>query len=442
MTAEAASEAVRPRQTARVGRAAAPDPAAAEAVRVADDGAPIRTLTVTSLYPSVSQPRHGIFTEHRITSVVATGRVRTRVVAPVPWAPPGLRRVRRYRAYALSPDAATRRDLEVVYPRYLSIPKIGTALQPVFMFLALWRTSARLRREQAFDVIDSYYIYPDGVAAALLGAFLRKPVVLTAYGTDVNLMPRYPLARRMIRWACRRARAVTTVCGALRDSLVDLGVDSDKVRVIFHGVDLHLFKPSGQRGAARDRLGFRGRTLLSVGHLIERKGHHIAIDALEHLPGCTLVIVGDGEMESDLRRQVAQKGLADRVRFVGHVEQRDLPPYFEAADALVLASSREGVANVLVESMACGTPVVATDVWGTRELLTSDVCGRLVPDRTPESLADGVRSLFAAVPDRRAVRRFAEGFTWTDTAAEHIKVLDAVVDASPADTRADAARTG
>ncbi len=412
----------------------AAQPAAAENAASAAPGppGPIATLTVTSLYPSTAQPRHGIFTEHRIGHLVATGRVRTTVVSPVPWAPPILRRLPRYRGYARTNATDQRRGLRVIYPRYLSVPKIGQNLAPLTMFRSLARTVRQHVPTGSIDVIDAYYIYPDGVAAALLGRLLGKPVVLTAYGTDVNLMPRYRLPRRMIRWACGRAAAVTTVCAALRDSLVELGVDSDKIAVILHGVDLTLFQPSGERERHRRDLGFRRRTLLSVGHLIERKGHHIAIDALAHLPDCELVIVGDGEMDGALRRQVVERGLTDRVRFEGHVAQTELPRYFEAADALVLASSREGIANVLVESMACGTPVVATDVWGARELVTEAVCGRLAPARTPEAVADAVDGLFAAYPDRAAVRRFAERFTWSDTAARHLAVLEGVTGSAPA----------
>lgn len=390
----------------------------------------IETLTLTSLFPSSAQPRHGIFTEHRIKHLVGTGYVDTAVVAPVPWVPGFLRGNPRYGAYARSPHYERRQNIDVHYPRQLSIPRVGMPFAPFFYLLSAFRMVRSKPWREKIDVIDSYYIFPDGIAAVLLGRLLGKPVILTAYGTDINLIPTHLLPRKMIQWACRRADAITTVCAALRDALVDLGVDPKKIRVILHGVDLELFKPTGRRADLREKFGFKKRTLVSVGHLIERKGHHIVIEALESLPGCELVIIGDGEMESQLRRLTAEKGLEDRVRFLGHVPQNELPSYYEAADALVLASSREGIANVLVESMACGNPVVATDVWGASELITSRVCGRLAQERSPQSVAAAIEDLFAGYPDRTAVRRFAEGFNWEDTAEQHLAVLTDVL--SPA----------
>ena len=120
-------------------------------------------------------------------------------------------------------------------------------------------------------------------------------------------------------------------------------------------------------------------------------------------------------------------GLEDRVRFAGHVEQEDLKDYYGAADALVLASSREGIANVLIESMACGTPVIATPVWGTPEAVTVPEAGVLMRDRSVEALVEAARRLFANYPDREATRRHAATFTWERTSREHLEVLRAAV---------------
>ncbi len=192
--------------------------------------------------------------------------------------------------------------------------------------------------------------------------------------------------------------------------------------MVLHGVDLDLFQPV-DRDAVRRRLGLAGTVLLSVGHATPRKGHHLAIEALRDLPGFTLLIAGDGWYEPRLRELAASRGVAGRVRFLGHVEQEELKEYYSAADALVLASSREGMANVLLEAMACGTPVIATAVWGTPEAINVPEAGVLMTERTAPALAEAARRLFAHYPDRAATRRHAAGFRWEQTSSDHMEVL-------------------
>jgi glycosyltransferase involved in cell wall biosynthesis len=278
-----------------------------------------------------------------------------------------------------------------------------------------------------FDVIDAYYLYPDGVAAALLGAWFGRPVVLTALGSDVSLISRSGLPRRQMQWAMKRAQGLTAVCEALCDGMEEMGVAPGRARAVLHGVDLDLFRPPADRDAARKMLGIEGPTLLSAGSLIPRKGHHIAIAALPALPDIKLLVVGAGSMERELRDQALAAGVGDRVAFLGEVSQDRLSALMGAVDALVLCSDREGIANVLMESLACGTPVIATPVWGTPEIITTRDVGVLLSDRSPQALAAGVHAFLAHPPDRAAARRHAERFSWTSTATQHFATLQDAV---------------
>ncbi len=250
------------------------------------------------------------------------------------------------------------------------------------------------------------------MAAVLLGARFGRPVVITARGTDVNVIPRYHLPRRMIRWAASRAAGVDHGVQALKDSLAGLGVPADRIEVLRNGVDLQLFRPV-DRERARDELGFSRKTLLSVGNLVPLKGHDIAIRALPLLPEYDLIIVGGGPERAALETLGRSSGVGNRVKFAGVLAQDKLRHYYGAADALILASSREGWANVLLESLACGTPVVATNVGGTPEVVAAPEAGLLMAERTPQALARAVQSLFEQYPDRAATRRYAEQFSWT-----------------------------
>jgi teichuronic acid biosynthesis glycosyltransferase TuaC len=321
-----------------------------------------------------------------------------------------------------------RHDIEVEHPRYPLIPKIGMAAAPFLMAAALRkRISQMIKCRYDFDVIDAHYFYPDGVSAAMLGASLGKPVVITARGTDINLIPNYYFPRRMIRWAAKCAAAIVTVCQALKDRLVELGIDSEKITVLRNGVDLIQFSPPPNRQEQRNRLGVRQKMLLSVGALIPRKGHDLIIEALPKLPDCQLFIAGEGPEGNNLHRLVVSLNLNDRVAFLGGVAHEKLGDFYGAADALVLASSREGWANVLLESMACGTPVVATRIWGTPEIITAAEAGVLIRERTADAIAAGVSKLFSAYPDRAATRRLAERFSWDETTAGLEELFSSVI---------------
>lgn len=375
----------------------------------------MRILTFSSLYPSAAMPSRGVFVENRLRHLLADGDIESRVVSPIPWFPFAGRWSADHAAFGRVPRAERRHDIAIAYPRYLNLPKVGMTAQPFLMAAAARPVLRRLIDDgYDFDLIDAHYFYPDGVAAALLARWFNKPLVITARGTDINLIPRYALPRRLIQWAGRRADAMITVCQALNDSLVALGMAPDKVTTLRNGVDLATFRPPADRDGLRRSLDLQGTVILSVGYLIERKGHDLVIRALAGLPDASLLIVGDGPQRAALQALAAQLGVADRVRFTGALPHAELPRYYGAADVMVLASSREGWANVLLESMACGTPVVATRVWGTPEVVAVPAAGRLA-ERSPESLRDGIRALLADYPDRALTRRYAEGFSWDDT---------------------------
>ncbi len=380
-------------------------------------------LTFSTLYPNAAQPYHGVFVENRLRHLVAGGAIGARVVAPVPWFPLASPRFGRYAAFADVPLREQRFGLAVEHPRYIVIPKLGMTAAPFLLYLAARSAIERvIASGYDFALIDAHYFYPDGVAAAMLGRHFGKPVSITARGTDLNLIPDHALPRRMILWAAERAAGLVAVCQALKDRLVELGVAAERVRVLRNGVDLELFRPV-DRAAARAGLGLDGPTLVSAGHLIPRKAHDLVIAALPALPGMRLLIVGDGPEERALEALARRLGVEDRVRFLGRIAHQEMPDVYTAADALVLASSREGWANVLLEAMACGTPAVASNVWGTPEVVASPAAGVLMTARTADGVAQGVRTLFAALPERAATRAYAEGFSWEATTRGQLELF-------------------
>jgi glycosyltransferase involved in cell wall biosynthesis len=384
-----------------------------------------RVLVFSTLFPNAAQPNHGVFVENRLRETVALGGLSATVLAPVPFFPIGHRAFGRYALLARAPRREVRHGIEVLHPRYPVLPRFGPWLAPT----ALFRTGLDAVRSfqaqgRSFDVIDAHYFYPDGVAAARLGRALRIPVVITARGSDLTLIPSSAGPRRAIRWASREASVSVAVCEDLRRRLVELGAPAERSLVLRNGVDLEAFRP-GDRQAARVALGCDGFTLVSVGSLIERKGHGLAIEALCNQAGWRLLIAGSGPLRGELEALARHLKVADRIRFLGEVPHGNLPALYTAADVMVLASSREGWANVLLEAMACGAPVAATDVNGTREVVANPAAGRLIAERSAAAVAQAVRAIEASPPYRSETRHYAEQFGWDEIAKANKALLTA-----------------
>ncbi len=390
--------------------------------------APIRLLTFSTLYPNNARPTHGVFVENRLRHLVASGEAVSEVLAPVPWFPSAHPR---FGDYAINPQVVRREirhGLTILHPRFVLIPKMGMSMAPMLLYRAVLPVVRRMIAEGAvFDAIDAHYFYPDGVAAVWLGRRLGLPVVVTARGTDISLVPNHAIPRKMIRNAITGAAALIAVSGALKDALVALGAPPGKVTVLRNGVDTDLFRPPADRAAARAALGLTRPTLVSVGLLIDRKGHHRTIEAMTRLPEFDLIIAGEGPERERLAALIGQLGLASRVRLLGARPHADLPQLYGAADASILSSSREGWANVLLESMACGTPVVASDIWGNPEVVRTPEAGVITRDNTPEGIAEGVNRLFAANLPRAATRAYAEPFSWDETTEGQLTVFRRVI---------------
>jgi teichuronic acid biosynthesis glycosyltransferase TuaC len=395
----------------------------------------VKILVFSTLYPSQARPRHGLFVETRLRQLLAAHPVAARVVAPIPYVPFTRAYCGRYTDLARTPRVDVRHGIEVIYPRYPALPKVGMMATPFLLAAAMFGPLRRIIANSFnFNLIDAHYFYPDGVAAVLLGRWLGKPVVITARGSDINLFPSFAGPRRLICWAAREAAAVVTVSDALRRALLALGVDAGRVVVLRNGVDTAFFRPEPRR-EARQAIGIAlppaGRLAISVGNLVPLKGHDLAIQACTSIPGLHLAIVGRGALEARLKALACDLG-TDRVHFVPEVEQERLRSFYAAADLLILASEREGMPNVVLEALACGTPVVATAVGGVPEVVDSSTVGRLVSERTPAALARETVALLAAPPEREDVRASALRLSWSETVSGLHKVFSTALASQPA----------
>jgi glycosyltransferase involved in cell wall biosynthesis len=384
----------------------------------------VNVLVVSTLYPNAAQPVHAVFVEQRIRALARHASVM--VLCPIPWFP-FAGRLGRYAHRKDIPQRELRHGIEVHYPRFLSFPKILKPLDGLFLFAACRQAVRRLPRAFAIDRVDAHLAYPDGWGAILLGRSLDRPVSVTLRGHDLNDLPSYPVRGRQVAWTLRRADVVFAVAEALREEAIRLGADPRKTITIGNGIDTSLFSPQDQL-AARRKLGLSESAplVLSVGHLVRRKGFDRLIRAFPRVlaahPTARLAIVGakgeEGDFTKEIERAIRECRLEDRVHLPGAVPHDALAPWYAAADLFCLASKKEGRANVLLEAMACGTPIVATSIWGTPEIVRDESLGILVDDANPEALGAAMAQALSKSWDRDRIAESAKRFDWNETARQ------------------------
>jgi glycosyltransferase involved in cell wall biosynthesis len=382
-----------------------------------------RVLVITSHHPSRHRPLQAIYSAYTYQALARYHQLR--ILAPLPWwsrlASPG---------ELLRAPRESWGGVEVEYPTWWSIPA-ATPLHALAMAASLARRVSAIRREFPFQAILSAWAYPDAVAAALLAAREKVPLVTTVLGSDVNELPRRRLLRPQIRWGLRRARAVVSVSEALAEKVCQLGVPRERIVVQHNGVDGEVFSP-GDRREARVALGLPAdrRLVGYVGRLSQEKGPDVLVEAMGQLIGqdplADAAVIGAGPLEPSLRARIDALGLAGRVRLVGHRGHDELPRWLRAFDVLCLPSRREGCPNVILEALASGRPVVASRVGGVPELLRQDN-GLLVPPERPQELAAALAAALVRAWDPSALRGSVPGLSWDAVARTYREVIDGAV---------------
>lgn len=378
-------------------------------------GAMLRVLVLSTLFPDVSRPRFGSFVERQSLELAKRDDTEVRIVAPrgvPPW-PLGL--LPRYRALAALPARESWKGLETYRPTFLNMSATGGRFHASALIEALTPLIEDIRRDFPFDVIAAEFFFPDGVAAVELGRRLGVPVSIKARGSDIHSWGHKPVTGEQVRAAGRAADGMLAVSKAMRGDMIAMGMPGERIQAIITGVDLERFTPR-DRATAKAELVVDGPLILSVGALIPLKGHDIVIQAIATMPGVTLCIAGEGPERERLTALAARLGVSDRVRLLGNIPHETLSNYLAAADAMALASEREGLANAWLEALASGTPVVIPDVGGARQVVRDTVAGRLVA-RTPAAFAAGLAEILASPPAADAVRATVAPLTWTANAA-------------------------
>ena len=390
--------------------------------------APLRVLVLSDVFPNALHPTEGLFVYERTLALAR--RCEVRVVAPIPWM---LYRGRpRFYLGRGIPRSTTRGGLEVLHPRWFYVPRFWKALDGWLMFLSILPAVARLRRSFDFDVIQTNWVLPTGVAGVLLGRLYGRPVEITLRGM-IGLLTGERARSALMRWVLREAAVVNAVSPNLLETADELGCDPAKATLISNGVNHDVFAPL-DRSEARKRcdLPRDGRVILTVGNLNPRKGHHRVMRCIPELRrrhgDVVHVVAGGAGYEGDMTQELEglrfELGLDGVVRFLGNVAPDQLRIWICASDFLCLSSAFEGWPNVLLEAMACGRPVVTSAVGAAHRIVPREDLGIVYePFDSHDALLDALDRALRTAWDTGAITEYARGHSWERTAGNLYRSL-------------------
>jgi len=394
----------------------------------------LRLLCLSTLYPASARPGFGRFVARQMEALAARPDWEVTVINPIGLPPlPGFLMPRSYAPLLSIPPMERRSGVPVYHPRFALIPGLSGRFNPALITRTVLPLARKLHAQQPFDMVDAQFFYPDGPAAARIAGALGLPYAIKARGSDIHVWGKRTDALRQMQAAAAGAGALLSVSRSLADDMADIGLPEPAITVHYTGLDRGRFHPR-PRAAARAILAERfhvpaeGPLVACVGALIGIKGQALAIRALAEpgMEGIALAIAGTGPDEAALRALTRQLDVAHRVYFLGGLGHDFLPVLMAGAIAMVLPSEREGLANVWIEALACGTPLVIPDIGGAREVVTGPAAGRIAA-REPGAIARALAGLIAQPSAPEAVAACAAKFSWEANAEALAAIYGKVV---------------
>jgi teichuronic acid biosynthesis glycosyltransferase TuaC len=384
----------------------------------------LHVLVISHMYPNSVNPMSGIFVHSQVRELSKIG-IEIQVISPVP-------------SFPIYPKWKGYREL----PRYMVLDGIPVHYLPTRMFpggfffssyghsyiKVLQKQIGQLQKTFPFDLIHCHTIFPDGYAGGVLGQIFQKPVMTSIHGSDLLLYPHRSQAiyRKTVQ-ALQMNDYIVTVSERLCKEARKM-VPEVTVQTVYNGFDPKLFHPRNQQ-EARITLGLpeAQKVLLFAGNLLPVKGVSYLLSAFAILSSLEknihLYLIGEGRLRAELEQQRNKLRLQDRVTFMGRKPYEEIPIWINSADAVVLSSLNEGLSSIVLETMACGKPMVGTEVGGVPEILQDKVTGFLAKPQDPNDLARCLQKvLIDPTIDVKQLERQAldasKRFTWQENARQ------------------------
>jgi glycosyltransferase involved in cell wall biosynthesis len=382
------------------------------------------------MYPYPMEPTFGLFVHDQVKELAR--RCEVMVVSFTPLSPPIVRGLKsKWGRYASKPHQDRLDGIDVQYPRYLNIP--GARGFPLSVFLYSWagnRFVAALKDKFGFDLVHAHAICPDGFAAAHISRQTGVPAVCTIHGSDVNIYPhRTRLTRLITQHAIGDVNAIITVSAALREKTLELATPRNEIQVISNGVDVKKFAPLAKE-QQRAALGLPqdAKILLYVSRLDQAKGLSYLLMAVQSVlrdeGNCLLVLLGEGPYRARLDQECAELGLENNVRFAGWRPHDEVAQWMGACDLVVQPSLHEGSPLPVYEALACGRPMIASQVGGIPELIISEDYGLLVPPADVAALSKALLCGLHKEWNTEQIRAYGRQYSWEHVGSQLISLYE------------------
>lgn len=324
-----------------------------------------------------------------------------------------------------APPKTISHGFEIFQPTYFTLPKIGVLTAGYDYYLTVLPLVDRLYRHFPFAMILAYWTYPDGCAASLCARRFKVPLLIRPRGSDINIYRQNPFLKYLLKTTLSRADRIIPVSRDLQDKIRMLGVSEEKLSFLANGIDTQDFYPRDSKECRQKlKIPLDRHVILFIGNLIKIKGIEYLLKAIQKLDTAdhqrlSFYLIGSGKLEAQILQLTAKLRYL-KIHLIGEVPRCRLPLWMNGADLLCLPSLNEGCPNVLLESLACGLPVVATQVGGIPEIINSDRLGILIPPKDADRLAEAMRQALSHAWDKEALRARVNGQTW-DAVAEKLR---------------------
>lgn len=379
----------------------------------------MKILVITNLFPNKLEPERATYNRQQVCMLSKFCEIK--VLAPIAWYPFKCSFDKNIKISDI-PNKEIIDGIEVFHPKYFMIPKVGRSLYGILFFFSILLPILKIYGSFKFDVIFATWAYPDSFASVLISKFLKMPIITKVHGTDINEYSQYWLRRRMISFTLNNSDKVISVSKALKKRMIEIGVRSEKIKVIYNGINSNIFRPL-DRIQTRKELGISldKKVILFVGNLRPVKGLDYLIDAFTQIAksgNIQLIIIGEGELRKHLEDKIRKYNIQDYIYMPGNRPHNEITKWMNASDLLCLPSLSEGVPNVILESLSCGVPVVASNVGGIPEIIISSDYGITVEPGNTSELKKALLECLVKTWNRDLIHVYSNKFSWYNNVKE------------------------
>jgi glycosyltransferase involved in cell wall biosynthesis len=386
----------------------------------------VKLLSLTDIYPSKNTPFSGVFI--RSLNKALSGHLEVTVIHPRPWP-------KSFPMHSSNGSSYYERQGSIqVYRPPMFVPARGDRIfmRGLFFFLSTLKLLLITKKYTDFDLVHAHMAVPAGFAGVILSKIFRKPIVITCHGSDLNVYPHVPVLKQMVNYSLKRSDAIVTVSNNLKAKAKALGISDNKIEVIKNGVDHKIFKIM-DKCSAKKQLGLKneGHIILYIGHLTQEKGLAYLLRSMASLlkikRNVYLFIIGEGKEKRRLSKMISTLGIEKRVFLIGPRPNSEIPIWLGASDLLCLPSFREGLPCVILEALACGRPVVASDIGGIPEVLGGDeTLGIMISPKDDSALARALTKALNAQWSAQHISSKMQEWSWANTAQEYLAVFESL----------------